>query len=371
MKKIRLGNDIPIEWAINRNDQPEDFTGKTLRLTMIGTSGTAEVTDYTVEGNVLRWMFWGKDQHKPSTYHFCLVENGGEEGMFTIDTCNVLGLVSRSCAADDCDGEAHSDVVTRVYGTQYVAPATRIMVGDQIVSANLQYAYYREATAFDPADTVVVIDGSGYVRIDMNASVETGKYYVYAEVLSTNVNYVGYIFDTYFVVKATLAYSGGVLPSKSVSYGESISSVDFGNVSLTAGSEIYYGSFELVVPDGEGGYLTEAYLPVSTDTENNTVIRFIPSGSDEVIAKYNKNYHPYSSGYFLRVNKKDISDAIEVSDLVHVYDGLIENKTISASVADPENEGGYLPLHAQQLVVGVPGLTVRPVPLPLQLQLFF
>ena len=104
MKKIRLGNDIPIEWAINRNDQPEDFTGKTLRLTMIGTSGTTEVTDYTIEGNVLRWMFWGKDQHKPSTYHFCLVENGGEEGMFTIDTCDVLKLVNRSCAADDCDG---------------------------------------------------------------------------------------------------------------------------------------------------------------------------------------------------------------------------------------------------------------------------
>lgn len=104
MKKIRYGNDIPIEWSINRNDKPEDFTGKTLRLTMIGTSGTTEVTDYTIEGNVLRWMFWGKDQHKPSTYHFCLVENGGEEGMFTIDTCDVLRLVSRSCAADDCDG---------------------------------------------------------------------------------------------------------------------------------------------------------------------------------------------------------------------------------------------------------------------------
>ena len=104
MKKIRFGNDIPIEWSINRNDQPEDFTGKTLRLTMIGTSGTTEVTDYTVEGNVLRWMFWGKDQKGPSTYHFCLVENGGEEGMFTIDTCDVLRLDSRSCAADDCDG---------------------------------------------------------------------------------------------------------------------------------------------------------------------------------------------------------------------------------------------------------------------------
>ena len=114
MKKIRYGNDIPIEWSINRNDQPEDFTGKTLRLTMIGTSGTAEVTDYTVEGNVLRWMFWGKDQHKPSTYHFCLVENGGEEGMFTIDTCDVLRLVGRSCAADDCDGPFTMQVTSNI-----------------------------------------------------------------------------------------------------------------------------------------------------------------------------------------------------------------------------------------------------------------
>ena len=111
MKKIRLGNDIPIAWAINRNDQPEDFTGKTLRLTMIGTSGTTEVTDYTIEGNVLRWMFWGKDQQKPSTYHFCLVENGGEEGMFTIDTCDVLKLVN---AADDCDGPFTMQVTSNI-----------------------------------------------------------------------------------------------------------------------------------------------------------------------------------------------------------------------------------------------------------------
>ena len=265
--------------------------------------------------------------------------------------------------ADDCDGEDHNAVVTRVYGTQYVAPATRIMAGEQLITASLQYVYYREATAFDPAETVVVIDGASYVRIDMNPSVEAGKYYVYAEVLASNVNYEGYIFDTYFVVKATLAYSGGVLPSKSISYGESISSVDFGNVSLTAGSEIYYGSFELVVPDGEGGYLTEAYLPVSTDTEFNTIVRFIPSGSDEVIAKYNKNYHPYTADYFLQVNKKDISEAIEVSDLVHVYDGLLENKSISASVADPENEGEYLPLRIEyadevRTQAGVYGVTV-------------
>ena len=114
MKKIRFGNDIPIEWSINRNDQPEDFTGKTLRLTMIGTSGSTEITDYTIEGNVLKWMFWGREQTKSSTYHFRLVENDGREGMFTIDTCDILRLVPRSCQADDCDGPFEMQVISSI-----------------------------------------------------------------------------------------------------------------------------------------------------------------------------------------------------------------------------------------------------------------
>ena len=32
MKKIRIGNDIPIKWTINRDGHPEDFSGKTIKL---------------------------------------------------------------------------------------------------------------------------------------------------------------------------------------------------------------------------------------------------------------------------------------------------------------------------------------------------
>lgn len=104
MYKVRVGNDINIQWRIFRNDSPEDFAGKTLRLLMRGTSQTIEVRDYVLEGNVIKWEFKGKDQRGPSTFTFTLIENEGKDDMFTIDKCDVLRLVSCSCQADDDDG---------------------------------------------------------------------------------------------------------------------------------------------------------------------------------------------------------------------------------------------------------------------------
>lgn len=104
MYKLRVGNDINIQWRILRDGTPEDFAGKELRLLMRGTSQTIEVTDYTIEDNVLKWTYLGKDQKGPSTFTFTLIENEGKEDMFTIDKCDVLRLVSCSCQADDDDG---------------------------------------------------------------------------------------------------------------------------------------------------------------------------------------------------------------------------------------------------------------------------
>lgn len=104
MYKVRVGNDINIQWRIFRNDSPEDFAGKTLRLLMRGTSQTIEVRDYVLEGNVIKWEFKGKDQRGPSTFTFTLIENEGKDDMFTVDKCDVLRLVSCSCQADDDDG---------------------------------------------------------------------------------------------------------------------------------------------------------------------------------------------------------------------------------------------------------------------------
>lgn len=105
MYKVRYGNDIPISWSITRNDEPEDFSRvRSLRLCMIGTREVREVTDYIIDGNVLRWVFYGKDQKGPCTYRFTLIENEGERNMYTIDACDALRLTPTTCAADDCDG---------------------------------------------------------------------------------------------------------------------------------------------------------------------------------------------------------------------------------------------------------------------------
>lgn len=104
MVRIRYGNDIPIQWEINRNDEPEDLSGKELKVSMRSATEEIAVKEYVIEGNVIKWMFYGKEQKMPGLFTFTLVENNGKDGMFTIDACDALCLTERSCGAEDCDG---------------------------------------------------------------------------------------------------------------------------------------------------------------------------------------------------------------------------------------------------------------------------
>lgn len=97
MKRIRIGNDIRIGWTVTRNGQPENFSGKDLMLLMSNEYRTQELTDYEVQDNVLSFTFWGKDQKSLGSYSFTLIENNGEEGMYTLDACDAFRLVARSC----------------------------------------------------------------------------------------------------------------------------------------------------------------------------------------------------------------------------------------------------------------------------------
>ena len=112
MKRIRIGNDIPIRWRILRSGQPEDFFGKTLKVLMRSVKETVEVTDYEIDGNVISWTFFGKDQKSGGTYSFTLIENEGKPEMFTTDACNALLLVNCSCQQDVCDGDSSIDMTS-------------------------------------------------------------------------------------------------------------------------------------------------------------------------------------------------------------------------------------------------------------------
>lgn len=148
MKKIRIGNDIPIKWTINRDGQPEDFSGKTIKLLMRSMSEEVEITDYKIEGNVISWTFFGKDQTKATAYTFTLIENEGQEGMFTIDACRVLQLVECSDQADDDDSDMNVEETTD--GTS----------GEATADSEIQIPAGEEQTTPVESDTVV-IDGEG------------------------------------------------------------------------------------------------------------------------------------------------------------------------------------------------------------------
>lgn len=148
MKKIRIGNDIPIKWTINRDGQPEDFSGKTIKLLMRSMSEEVEITDYKIEGNVINWTFFGKDQTKATAYTFTLIENEGQEGMFTIDACRVLQLVECSDQADDDDSDMNVEETTD--GTS----------GEVTADSEILIPAGEEHTTPVESDTVV-IDGEG------------------------------------------------------------------------------------------------------------------------------------------------------------------------------------------------------------------
>lgn len=111
MKRFRIGNDLYITWAIYRDGEAESFEGKTLKLLMRTMSEEIEVTDYTIDGNILKWTFYGKDQTRTTTYTFTLIENDGEEGMYTVDACKALRLVKCTCEVDEtcCDFTVNED----------------------------------------------------------------------------------------------------------------------------------------------------------------------------------------------------------------------------------------------------------------------
>ena len=101
MKRIRIGNDIEILWAIyvinGTKKSPYDLTGKNLSLYLKGPKGRTEVSGHTSDQNILKWIFFGMEQHHPGTYSLELVVNEGSEGMHTIDRCNAFSLVKSSC----------------------------------------------------------------------------------------------------------------------------------------------------------------------------------------------------------------------------------------------------------------------------------
>lgn len=106
MKTVRIGNDITIRWTLVFADSGETLAGKELKLYLKHPLITKrEVSDYTVEDNVLTWVFRGAEQKKAGVYSLELVCNDGSDGMWTIDACDAVELVPCTCKAGGTGGD--------------------------------------------------------------------------------------------------------------------------------------------------------------------------------------------------------------------------------------------------------------------------
>ena len=111
-RSIRIGKDFNVRWSINKvvdgERQPYELAGKELVLQFRTPYGLKEATEWKTEGNIIVWTFRGKEQKALGSYELVLTENGGKDGMVTVDTCRAFKLVAHSCEETEGSG---SDIV--------------------------------------------------------------------------------------------------------------------------------------------------------------------------------------------------------------------------------------------------------------------
>ena len=154
MKKIRLGNDVKVTWAIYDKESglPYDLAGRNITLYAGRNNTEMERVAFTAQDNEVQWVFLGKEQENIGTYTLKLVENSGLEDMRTVDVCNAFMLVSHSCAAKDSE-DAENIITETVELSSEITPVIGgVGIGEPTASAE-SLPYGNEAS--------VVVESSG------------------------------------------------------------------------------------------------------------------------------------------------------------------------------------------------------------------
>lgn len=96
MKKIRINNDIDISITVKKDGFAEDLANKQIKLTLDIRSAKIPIIDYRIDGNVISFRYSAKEQFALGAYSITL-QVIDENGMNTVDKCNVFELVYSSC----------------------------------------------------------------------------------------------------------------------------------------------------------------------------------------------------------------------------------------------------------------------------------
>ena len=164
MDKIRIGNDLIVNWNITRIGKPEDLESKKLKLFLRTGFDKIEISDYIVKDSVISFNFYGKDQVHTGIYVCILVENEGELGMTTIDSSPAFELVPYNG-------------MTRKTGYPFVIDlSSDITIGDGSAKAEKELIFTNVMGLGQTAyDFIVDTYTNGKIIVDID---EAGKYSV-------------------------------------------------------------------------------------------------------------------------------------------------------------------------------------------------
>ena len=87
-----IKNDIIFSWPILTDGEETSLDGRDLKLYING-GRVHMLMNPTIEGNVLTFCFYGKDQFRLGTYELELVENEGKVEMQTLRYPNAFKLI--------------------------------------------------------------------------------------------------------------------------------------------------------------------------------------------------------------------------------------------------------------------------------------
>lgn len=94
MKRIRIGKDIAINWAITTNGSVESLEDADLYIEMKDPKGNkVQIEEYEITNNIIQIGLKGTAFIYLGTYSFTLWKNKGKDGQTVVDAVDAFKLV--------------------------------------------------------------------------------------------------------------------------------------------------------------------------------------------------------------------------------------------------------------------------------------
>lgn len=115
MIRSRIKKDLSIQWSIFATDGTTStpyYPDADSVVMLLTPYNRIKISDAQIVGNEVRWTFEGRQQKYLGIYSLELIENDGQKGMLTVDSCKAFELVAHTCEESlEADGAIQAQTV--------------------------------------------------------------------------------------------------------------------------------------------------------------------------------------------------------------------------------------------------------------------